>query len=104
MVLNGFESIQVGSIQVVGREGLQVKLQCLKADIKNLPLKGIESGSSCFILDATGAEEKVYIFHKTEAEENGTWYAVDSGEAVEIVAGQVVYNSNTRCVEQLGGI
>lgn len=104
MALDGFESIQVGSIQVVGREGLQVKLQCLKADIQLLPVEGIESGSTCLVLDAKGAEDKVYVFNKPESDKVGIWYAVDSGEAVEIVAGQVVYNRTTRCVEQLGGI
>jgi hypothetical protein len=51
MSLNILE-IEQGSIRIIDRDGTKVQLQCLKEDIDKLPLKGISSGSSCFVLDA----------------------------------------------------
>ena len=103
MAYKEVKDIEVGNIQVVGREGARYKIQCLKADVANLPLNGIASGSTALILDAKGVEDKVLVFNKTKEETNGNWYSIDSGEPVEITAGKLVYNRTSRCVEQLGG-
>lgn len=67
--------IQIGSIQVVGREGSKVSLQCLKQDFDKLPVKGIASGSDCLILDALDTENNFYIFNKIP-KQDGKWYAI----------------------------
>lgn len=103
MAYKEVKDIEVGNIQVVARNGSMYKLQCLKADVNSLPLEGIASGSTALILDAKGAEDKVLVFNKTKEQETGNWYSIDSGEPVEITAGKLVYNSTSRCVEQLGG-
>ncbi len=104
MAYKEVKDIEVGSIQLVGREGARYKIQCLKADVANLPTSGIASGSTALILDATGAEDKVYVFHKINEEETGTWYSIDTGEAVNIVAGEIVYSEQKRCVKQEGSV
>lgn len=97
--------IQVGSIQVTARNGNKVALQCLKADISKLPVKGIASGSTCLILDASGAEDVTLVFNKTNEQETGNWYSVNVGtDQVSITAGNVVYDATKRSVEQLGGV
>lgn len=99
------KDIQVGSIQVVGRNGNRIALQCLKADRSKLPLKGIASGSTCLILDSNGAEDVTLVFNITNEQETGKWYSVNVGtEPVSIEAGKVVYDSTKRSVEQLGGV
>lgn len=99
------KDIQVGSIQVVGRNGNRVALQCLKADVSKLPLKGIASGSTWLILDSSGAEDVTLVFNKTNEQEVGKWYSVNVGvEPVSIIAGKVVYDTTKRSVEQLGGV
>jgi hypothetical protein len=65
--------IEKGSIQVVGREGNRVYLQCLKKDVINLPKQEILSGSSCFVLDALDTENCLYVYNKVKNEE-GQWY------------------------------
>ena len=65
--------IEKGSIQIVGREGSRVYLQCLKQDIINLPKQGIVSGSSCLVLDASDTENCLYVYNKVKNEE-GQWY------------------------------
>ena len=44
MAYKEVKDIEVGNIQVVGREGARYKIQCLKADVASLPINGIESG------------------------------------------------------------
>lgn len=92
--------IQVGSIQVTARNGNRVALQCLKADRSKLPVKGIASGSTCLILDSSGAEDVTLVFNITNEQETGNWYSVP----VSITAGKVVYDTTKRSVEQLGGV
>ena len=97
--------IQVGSIQVTARNGNKVALQCLKADRSKLPVKGIASGSTCLILDSSGAEDVTLVFNKTNEQETGNWYSVNVGtDPVNITAGNVVYDATKRSVEQLGGV
>lgn len=99
------KDIQVGSIQVTARNGNKVAIQCLKADINKLPVKGIASGSTCLILDSSGAEDVTLVFNKTNEQETGNWYSVNVGtEPVNITAGNVVYDSTKRGIEQLGGV
>lgn len=99
------EDIQIGSIQVTGRNGDRVALQCLKADVNKLPVKGIASGSTCLILDSSGVEDVTLVFNKTNEQETGTWYSVNIGtDQVNITAGNVVYDTTKRSVEQLGGV
>ena len=71
--------IEKGSIQIVGREGNRVYLQCLKKDIINLPKQEILSGSSCFVLDALDTENCLYVYNKLKNEE-GQWYPLWKGE------------------------
>lgn len=104
MAYKELKDIEVGNIQVVGREGARYKIQCLKADVANLPINGIASGSTALILDAKGAEDKVLVFNKTKEETNGNWYSIDTGEAVNIVAGEIVYSEQKRCVKQEGSV
>lgn len=99
------KEIQIGSIQVVARNGNKVALQCLKADRSKLPVKGIASGSTCLILDSSGAEDVTLVFNKTNEQETGNWYSVNVGtDPVNITAGNVVYDSTKRSIEQLGGV
>lgn len=99
------KDIQVGSIQVTARNGNRVALQCLKEDRSKLPVKGIASGSTCIILDSSGAEDVTLVFNITNEQETGTWYSVNVGtEQVSITAGNVVYDTTKRSVEQLGGV
>lgn len=99
------KEIQVGSIQVVARNGNKVALQCLKADRSKLPVKGIASGSTCLILDSSGVEDVTLVFNKTNEQETGNWYSVNVGvDPVNITAGNVVYDATKRSVEQLGGV
>ena len=99
------KDIEKGSIQVVARNGNRVHLQCLKADVNKLPVKGIASGSACLILDSRGSEDVTLVFNITNEQETGTWYSVNVGtDPVNITAGKVVYDTTKRSVEQLGGI
>ena len=99
------KDIEIGSIQVTARSGNRVQLQCLKADINKLPVQGIASGSSCLILDSSGAEDVTLVFNITNEQETGTWYSVNVGtDPVNITAGKVVYDATKRSVEQLGGV
>lgn len=92
-------------IQVGSRNGNRVALQCLKADVSKLPLKGIASGSTCLILDSSGAEDVTLVFNITNEQETGKWYSVNVGtEPVNIEVGKVVYDATKRSVEQLGGV
>lgn len=70
------EDIETASIKVVDRNGDRVSLQCLKEDKLQLPMYGIGCGSTCILLDATGAEDKVLIFHRTSQKITGMWYAL----------------------------
>ena len=99
------KEIQIGSIQVIARNGNRVAIQCLKADVSKLPVKGIESGSTCLILDSSGAEDVKLVFNITNEQETGNWYSVNVGtDPVNITAGNVVYDETKRSVEQLGGV
>lgn len=99
------KEIQIGSIQVVARNGNKVALQCLKADRSKLPVKGIASGSTCLILDSSGVEDVSLVFNKTNEQETGNWYSVNVGvDPVNITAGNVVYDETKRSIEQLGGV
>lgn len=44
MAYKELKDIEVGNIQVVGRECARHKIQCLKSDIASLPINGIASG------------------------------------------------------------
>lgn len=99
MAYKEIEDIEVGNIQVVDREGARYKLQCLKTDIANLPTNGIANGSTVLILDATGVESKVYVFHKAKNIKQGIWYSLDSEVTEQIIAGKIVYDSTNRSVE-----
>lgn len=70
------EDIETASIKVTDRKGDRVSLQCLKADKEQLPVYGIGCGSTCILLDATGVEDKVLIFHRTSQKTTGIWYAL----------------------------
>ena len=84
------KEIQIGSIQVVARNGNKVALQCLKADRSKLPVKGIASGSTCLILDSSGAEDITLVFNITNEQEIGNWYSVNVGtDPVNITAGML---------------
>ena len=99
------KDIEVGSIQVIARNGNKVAVQCLKEDVNRLPVKGIASGSTCLILDSSGAEDVTLVFNKTNKQEIGIWYSVNVGkDPVNITAGNVVYDTTKRSVEQLGGV
>ena len=99
------KDIQVGSIQVTARNGNKVAIQCLKADVNKLPVKGIASGSTCLILDSSDAEDVTLVFNITNEQETGKWYSVNVGtDPVSITAGNVVYDTTKRSVEQLGGV
>ena len=74
MSLNILE-IEQGSIRITDRDGTKVQLQCLKEDFDKLPLKGISSGSSCFILDAIDMENNFYLFNKPR-KQDGKWYPI----------------------------
>lgn len=81
------KDIQVGSVQVTARNGNKVAIQCLKADVNKLPVKGIASGSTCLILDSSGAEDVTLVFNITNEQETGNWYSVNVGtEPVSITA------------------
>ena len=99
------KDIEVGSIQVTARNGNKVAVQCLKEDVKRFPVKGIASGSTCLILDSSGAEDVTLVFNKTNKQETGNWYSVNVGkDSVNITAGNVVYDTTKRSVEQLEGV
>lgn len=74
MSLNILE-IEQASIRITDRDGTKVQLQCLKEDVGKLPLKGISSGSSCFVLDALETENNFYLFNKPR-KQDGKWYPV----------------------------
>lgn len=74
MSLNILE-IEQASIRIIDRDGTKVQLQCLNEDLDKLPLKGISSGSSCFILDALDTENNFYLFNKPR-KQDGKWYPV----------------------------
>lgn len=74
MSLNILE-IEQASIRITDIDGTKVQLQCLKEDVDKLPLKGISSGSSCFVLDALDTENNFYLFNKPR-KQDGKWYPV----------------------------
>lgn len=74
MSLNILE-IEQGSIRITERDGTKVQLQCIKEDLDKLQLKGISSGSSCFVLDALDTENNFYLFNKPR-KQDGKWYPV----------------------------
>lgn len=99
------KDIQVGSIQATARNGNKVAIQCLKADVNKLPVKGVASGSTCLILDSSVAEDVTLVFNITNEQETGNWYSVNVGtDPVNTTAGSVVYDTTKRSVEQIGGV